>query len=43
MVSIPNGMEFYNKLSLILCQKILVSIPNGMEFYVARLDISRAF
>ena len=33
IVSIPNGMEFYQILVDIRGPRILVSIPNGMEFY----------
>ena len=33
IVSIPNGMEFYENLGLLIQRYKLVSIPNGMEFY----------
>ena len=34
-VSIPNGMEFYVLILVILLSKMDVSIPNGMEFYAS--------
>ena len=46
-VSIPNGMEFYSLLSILVCMLLRVSIPNGMEFYqtllylfISRIDVS---
>ena len=41
MVSIPNGMEFYEERAF-LCSLVNVSIPNGMEFYPYPLIFSRA-
>ena len=34
IVSIPNGMEFYNSLIYVEAGILCVSIPNGMEFYI---------
>ena len=36
MVSIPNGMEFYQQLDRLYKEYERVSIPNGMEFYSVR-------
>ena len=36
-VSIPNGMEFYARLSIRSVPSLRVSIPNGMEFYSRHL------
>ena len=33
LVSIPNGMEFYRIIGILLIKFMFVSIPNGMEFY----------
>ena len=37
IVSIPNGMEFYARLSIRSVPSLRVSIPNGMEFYSRHL------